>query len=77
MERGGGFGNRNNLNNDFIGLPIDDKEQKSKEVAVCLVSKLWTNRSFNIRAFLNTIWGVWSPRKVVEIHELGEKSLYF
>lgn len=42
-----------------------------------LVGKFWIDKSFNIMAFMNTIRGVWSPRKGFEINELGKNLFIF
>lgn len=57
-------------------LDVEEGEQ-SKDISFYPVIKLWIDKSFNVRAFMQTICGVWSPQKGVEISELGKNLFFF
>lgn len=58
-------------------LPDFDDEEATKVVSNCLVGKFWMDKSFNIKAFMNTIRGMWGFHKGVEIKELGKNLFIF
>lgn len=70
-------GNKSENQEDWVNLPRSGKNQGNQILDGCLVEKLWKDKSFNIRPFMNTIRGIWNPRKGVEINELGKKLFIF
>lgn len=42
-----------------------------------LAAKLWTDNSFNTRAFTNTIIGAWKLKNLVEVQELSKNLFLF
>lgn len=46
-------------------------------MALSLVGKLWTIRSFNVNAIISTVKMVWNVKKGLEINELGQILFIF
>lgn len=69
-----GLGRDGGMDNCVV-LPENRRDQGRDSMEACLIGKLWIDKSFNVRAFTNISKGVWSPRKSVEINELG-KNLF-
>lgn len=63
MEDGEGFERRGSKDHNFVILPKRESENESYNMVGCLVGKLWTDKSFNIYAFMNTIREIWNSRK--------------
>lgn len=63
MGDGKGSECKRDVKDDFAILPESEGNNESKSVMACLVGKLWIDKSFNIRAFMNTIEGVRNNRK--------------
>lgn len=46
-------------------------------VAMCLIEKLWTERSFNAYGLMDTMKKLWNPAKGVTCRELGQNMISF
>lgn len=60
--------------------PIQIEENKNPNdhtVTFCLLGKLWTDRSYNTVALIETMKKLWSPTKGVECRELGHNLISF
>lgn len=56
---------------------LENKDNKDEQqVKSVLDGKLWTDKSFNMRAFMTTIKRVWNSRKGVEDMQMGKKNSY-
>lgn len=61
---------------DYADLLESGAEQGNSSLGSCLVRKFWTDKSFNIKTFMNTIRRVWNLKKEVDINELGKKLFF-
>lgn len=62
---------------EIVELLKNKNNEEEQRVESVLVSKLWTDNSFNISAFMSTIKRVWNARKGVEFNELGKNLFLF
>ncbi|XP_057444409.1 uncharacterized protein LOC130736614 [Lotus japonicus] len=55
----------------FLGSGSED----NPSLETTVVGKVWTTENYNVKAFKNTILGIWKTRHAVEVVDLG-KNLY-
>ncbi|KAJ4848846.1 hypothetical protein Tsubulata_018507 [Turnera subulata] len=55
----------------------DEEEEVDLSASLCLVAKLWTERPFNARAFMNTMKQIWRPVHGVEVSQPDRNLFVF
>ncbi|KAJ4831362.1 hypothetical protein Tsubulata_042147 [Turnera subulata] len=62
-----------------VALVFDGEgvEEGLTEASLCLVGTLWTDRPFNVQAFMRTMKMVWKPSHDVEISQLDKNLFIF
>lgn len=47
---------------DELLVPTSDERGDNFEVGFCLMGRIWMNKTFNVKVFMNTILVVWNPK---------------
>lgn len=66
-----------NPNDDAIEWKEDDGEDEEARIELGLVGKIWTKRSINATAFMNTIKKAWQLTHGLDISSIGENTYVF
>ncbi|KAJ4848634.1 hypothetical protein Tsubulata_011332 [Turnera subulata] len=62
---------------DMIVVEEEPDTELNLSATLCLVAWLWTERSFNARAFMNTMKQVWRPVHGVEVSQIDRNLFVF
>lgn len=66
--------NKDDRNDEIVVLSESEPKER---LSACLVGKLWTDKSSNVKTFIKTIREIWFPKKGVDINELGKNLFLF
>ena len=56
---------------------VEGEEEEEARIELGLVGKIWTKRTVNVNAFMNTMKQVWQPMHGVDISSIGENTFIF
>lgn len=58
-------------------LDLGDSSEARNVIQNTVIGKVWTVDTYNVRAFKNTLLGIWKTRGAVEITDLAENLFSF
>lgn len=77
MDRGKRIVVEDDEDEEPIQIGGTNTEPNDKTVAMCLIGKLWTDRSYNIFGLMETMKKLWSPSKGMICRDLGRGMIAF
>lgn len=62
---------------EAVDWVVEGEEEEDARIELGLVGKVWTKRTINVKAFMNTMQQVWQPLHGVDISSIGANTFTF